>query len=216
MTAHALHQILPLAAWTNFYVIVGTSAGALTGLTFVVITMTGDPGLRADSAAMRLTGLRAFITPTAVHFGSALWLAALLCVPGHTALSGALCIGATSIAGVIYSARVLYLITLIRADYRPFIADWVWNVGLPGCAYLSLFVAALVMPPFPTQSLYVIAGATFLLLAIGIHNAWDVVVWFTTERHAQAGRARHGGRASHAPSERARADETTARARRPD
>ena len=43
---------------------------------------------------MRLTGLRAFITPTAVYFGSALAIPALLCIPGQTLLSGALCVGA--------------------------------------------------------------------------------------------------------------------------
>src|SRR5690348_10162381 len=108
MSASALHTMLPLAEWANFYVIIGTSAGALTGLTFVVITLSGDP-VRAESAATRLTGLRAFITPTAVHFGSALWISALLCMPKHTALSAALCIGVTSVAGIIYSMRVLYL-----------------------------------------------------------------------------------------------------------
>lgn len=176
-------MVLPLAQWANFYVIVGTSAGALTGLTFIVITMTGEPG-RVDSAVARLTGLRAFITPTAVHFGSALWVSALFCIPGHTALSGALCVGATSLAGLFYSSRVLRLMAAIRADYRPFLADWIWNVGLPVLAYLSLLSAAILMTAHPAQSLYVVAGAALLLLTIGIHNAWDVVVWFTTERHA--------------------------------
>ena len=38
---------LPLEAWANFYVIVGSSAGGLTGLTFVVIALVADaPALR--------------------------------------------------------------------------------------------------------------------------------------------------------------------------
>ncbi len=189
MSAPALHAILPLAEWANFYVIIGTSAGALTGLTFVVITISGDP-VRAESAAMRLTGLRAFITPTAVHFGSALWVSALLCIPRHTALSAAICIGATSVAGLVYSVRVLALMAAIRADYRPFVADWVWNIVLPALGYLSLLGAALLITSYPPQSLDIVAVATLLLLTIGIHNAWDVVVWFTTERHAHTGRKR--------------------------
>ena len=32
----------PLAAWESFYVIVGSSAAALTGLQFVVITLAAD------------------------------------------------------------------------------------------------------------------------------------------------------------------------------
>jgi len=189
MSAPALHAVLPLAEWANFYVLVGTSAGALTGLTFIVITLSGDP-VRADSAATRLLGLRAFITPTAVHFGSALWISALLCIPRHTALTAAIGIGATSVAGIFYSVRVLRLMAAIRADYRPFLADWVWNVVLPALAYLSLLVSALLLTPYPQPALDSIAIATLLLLTIGIHNAWDVVVWFTTERHAQANRTR--------------------------
>lgn len=190
MSAPALHSVLSLAEWTNFYVIVGTSAGALTGLTFVVITISGDRSTPADSAATRLRGLRAFITPTAIHFGAALWLSALLCIPGHTAFSAALCIGATSLAGLFYSGRVLRLMAGMLADYRPFLADWLWNVVLPTIAYLSLLAAAILMVGHPPQSLYVVAGAALLLLTVGIHNAWDVVVWFTTERHAHASRNR--------------------------
>lgn len=205
MSAAALHAVLPLADWANFYVIIGTSAGALTGLTFVVITISGDPGMRADSATARLTGLRAFITPTAVHFGSVLWISALLCMPRHTTLSAAFCIGATSAIGFIYTMRVLRLITAMRANYRPFVADWVWNIILPVLAYLSLFAAALLLPSYSTPSLDVVALATLLLLTIGIHNAWDVVVWFTTERHAHRERAARSGAqtASHPNAERA-------------
>ena len=32
----------PFAGWENFYVIVGSSAGALIGLQFVVITLIAD------------------------------------------------------------------------------------------------------------------------------------------------------------------------------
>ncbi|MGH8220518.1 MAG: hypothetical protein ACREUT_18440 [Steroidobacteraceae bacterium] len=190
MSTLALHQLLPLAEWANFYVLIGTSAGALTGLTFVVITLSGDPGTGVGSAATRLTGLRAFITPTAVHFGSALWISALLCIPGHTALSAAICIGVTSVAGILYSVRVLRLMAAMRADYRPFVADWIWNLVLPALAYLCLLAAALLIARYPPPSLDIVAIATLVLLSIGIHNAWDVVVWFTTERHAHRDRRR--------------------------
>lgn len=32
----------PLAGWDNFYVIAGTSAAGLTGLTFIVITLAAE------------------------------------------------------------------------------------------------------------------------------------------------------------------------------
>jgi hypothetical protein len=42
----------PLAGWQNFYVIVGSSAGALIGLQFVVITLIADmPMARGQAQA---------------------------------------------------------------------------------------------------------------------------------------------------------------------
>ena len=65
-----------LAAWESYYVIVGTSAAALTGLQFVVMALVADtPGLgSADS-------VDAFGTPTIVHFSISLFVAALLSAP---------------------------------------------------------------------------------------------------------------------------------------
>jgi len=65
-----------LAAWDSFYVIVGSAAGALIGLQFVVMTLVAArPSLRVAEAGA------AFATPTVIHFGSALLLSALLRVP---------------------------------------------------------------------------------------------------------------------------------------
>ena len=52
-----------LADWANFYVIVGSSAGALTGLQFVVIALITEA-----EAARSMLEIRAFGTPTIVHF----------------------------------------------------------------------------------------------------------------------------------------------------
>src|SRR5438046_1395489 len=68
----------PLAGWENFYVIIGSSAGGLTGLTFVVIALI------RDAARVHPAGLHAFVTPTIVHFGAALALAAYLSMPHQT------------------------------------------------------------------------------------------------------------------------------------
>jgi hypothetical protein len=68
-----------LAGWENFYVIVGSSAGALIGLMFVVMALIADlpraPGTAQASSA--------FATPTFVHFGAVLLLSAVLCAPWH-------------------------------------------------------------------------------------------------------------------------------------
>ena len=59
-----------LEGWKNFYVIVGSSAGALIGLQFVVITLIATkPIVRVDALAGG-----AFATPSVVHFGVVLLL----------------------------------------------------------------------------------------------------------------------------------------------
>ena len=58
-----------LSAWANFYVVVGTSAGALVGLTFVVISLVAGragqavrPGL--SSGLGRTTRQRWYTSPS--------------------------------------------------------------------------------------------------------------------------------------------------------
>jgi hypothetical protein len=181
----SLSHALALADWQSFYVLVGSSAGALTGLTFVVITISAERGEDTGSASTRLTGTRVFITPTAVHFGAALWLSALLCVPGQTAFSLAILLAASGVAGLIYCATLITrMLGFSSGLYKPFSSDWVWNVVLPVLAYLALAVTGVMLTYDAAFSLYAVSGAVLLLLFIGIHNAWDVVVWMTTERHA--------------------------------
>jgi hypothetical protein len=68
-----------LAGWENFYVIVGSSAGALIGLQFVVITLIAEiPIVRDVERASS-----AFATPTIVHFGAVLLLSAVISAPWH-------------------------------------------------------------------------------------------------------------------------------------
>src|SRR5436190_23922022 len=67
-----------LSSWENFYVIIGSSAGALIGLQFVVMTLVANmPITRGDAQA----GTAAFTTPSVIHFGVVLLLSALDSIP---------------------------------------------------------------------------------------------------------------------------------------
>jgi hypothetical protein len=66
-----------LAGSENFYVIVGSSAGALIGLQFAVITLIAErPTAHADARAGD-----AFSTPSVVHFAVVLLLSAVVSAP---------------------------------------------------------------------------------------------------------------------------------------
>ena len=160
-----------MADWDNFYVITGSSAGGLTGLTFVVIA------LAAGTKQVNPRGLRVYITPTIVHFGVVLALAAYLSMPHQGLLSLSLGFGAVGVFGVLYIGFIAANIGRISAAYIPVIEDWLWNVVLPAMVYGSLLAIAFVIRRRPEECLYAAAAASVLLMFIGIHNAWDIAAW---------------------------------------
>jgi len=162
-----------LADWNNFYVITGSAAAGLTGLTFVVIA------LAADTKRVNAKGLRAYVTPIIVHFCAVLTLAAYLSMPHQSVCSLSLGFGAAGIAGLVYVIRVGMGITRIGSDYVPVHEDWIWNVVLPAIAYCALLGTACFIWTRPERSLYGAAAVSLLLMFIGIHNAWDIAVWNT-------------------------------------
>src|SRR5271165_2810237 len=88
-----------LAKWDSFYVIVGSAAGALIGLQFVVITLIAErPPKDAEAASA------AFASPTIVHFGAVLLLSALMHIPWQTIAIPAVLFGLIGFSGVVYSA----------------------------------------------------------------------------------------------------------------
>jgi hypothetical protein len=171
-----------IEGWDNFYVIVGSSAAGLTGLTFVVIA------LASDRHVVRLSGLRTFITPVVMHFGSALWISALLCIPGQTAITLSACLSVSGAVLSAYGAVTTYRMYRGRGTYRPVFEDWLWNAILPTLCYLSLLLAGVWALWQSAAALYIVGAAALTLLFIGIHNAWDVAVWVTVERPADPGK----------------------------
>jgi hypothetical protein len=185
----ASQAALPLTDWQNFYVIIGSSGAALTGLTFIVITITSEANAIVDPVN-RLHAMRAFISPTVVHFASALWMSALMSVPGHTVARLTVLLALSGLAGVAYCIRVAHSMYATDASdaYHPFASDWLWNVIVPLLTYSGLIISALILHTHPPVALDVVGGLTLLLLFIGLRNAWDVVVWTTSERDARRSR----------------------------
>lgn len=166
----------PLSEWETFYVITGSAAAALTGLMFVVIALRTEAIVESVEG-----GVRAFGTPTVLHFCGALLIAALLSIPRQTVTTLALCVGGTGIAGLALSTWVVVRARQ-QSSYTPVLSDWIWHVALPLVAYASVAAAAGVLRRWPAVALDMVAAASLLLLFIGIHNAWDAAVWIAARR----------------------------------
>ena len=168
----------PLAAWESFYVIVGSSAAALTGLQFVVIVLGAEVKALVDSTT------RAFATPTIVHFCAVLLMSAILSAPWPALGSAGLCLGLCGVAGLAYVAVVIRH-TRRQKEYVPVLEDWLWHSLFPLIAYVALLAAGLGLRRHSAPCLFVIGGTALLLLFIGIHNAWDAVTYIALQRRPE-------------------------------
>jgi hypothetical protein len=165
-----------LSAWQSFYVIVGSSAAALIGIQFVVITLIAN--MRRPATA---DSIRAFGTPTVVYLASALIVSAIMSVPWpllfHTSIALAMC----GFGGLMYNAIVI-LRARRQTYYKPDWEDWFWFALLPCSVYATLTMTALLLQTTTLLALYVIGAAALGLLLIGIHNAWDTVTHIVVVR----------------------------------
>ena len=168
---------LPLAEWESFYVIIGTSAAALTGLMFVVIAVVADAGPRAATPL----GIAAFVTPTIIHFCAALLISAIVSAPWPRHIELQIALGLVGIGGFIYSLAVLRRTRSVDT-YELVLEDWVWHVVFPALAYATIVGAALALEYRTVFALFLVGGASVLLLFIGIHNAWDTITHLILQR----------------------------------
>ena len=170
-SAHAL-----LSQWESFYVIVGSSAGGLTGLWFVVITLVGDSNIPRTPESTH-----AFGTPNVVHFAAVLVLSAILSVPWHTLKDAAHLIGLMGVLGVVY-VLIVFRRMLRQHGYKPVLEDWLFHLVLPLLAYTALFVGAAGMAHEQNWALFLVAAVAIFQLCTGIHNAWDTIVYVVSRR----------------------------------
>jgi hypothetical protein len=166
----------PLAGWDNFYVIVGSAAGGLTGLTFVIIALI------REGRHVRPTGVRAFVTPTIVHFGGVLALAAFVSMPHQQLLTLSAGFLTGGLAGLGYGVFTGLNMRRQAPKYIPVREDWTWHVILPTLVYAALLVMGILIWYRPAQTQFGVAAASLSLLFIGIRNAWDIAIWMTTHR----------------------------------
>lgn len=151
----------------------GSSAAALTGLMFVVITLVTDA---IRSRPRPEDGLSTFSTPTVYHFCAALLISGILLAPWHSLWVPGTAIAVLGVVGTIYIGRIAVR-TWGLTSYQAELDDWIWYAVVPCIAYLTMLGSGLFLSHSPRVVLFALAGATFLLVFVGIRNAWDVVTY---------------------------------------
>lgn len=164
-----------LHAWHEFYLLVGSAAAALTGLMFVVVSISPETVASRPGA-----GIRAFVTPTIVFYATVLVVSALMMAP-HAAprlISVLLALGA--------AAGIAYMLWIdVHRQWRKSklgLDDWFWYLALPALGYVLLLAAAIALWLRAEAGLRLVASAMVLLLVVGIRNGWDLALWMAQNR----------------------------------
>src|SRR5207253_1656645 len=122
----------------NFYIMTGSSAAALTGLLFVVISLIiGEE--RTDATR---DGIAAFTTPTVMHFAAALLASGILMMPWRSLVSAGVLVALIGLYGVTHIVRAIQRarrLTVYTADLE----DWIWFTILPVVAYGTISASAI-------------------------------------------------------------------------
>jgi hypothetical protein len=157
--------------WDNFYVMVGSAAGALIGLQFVVLTLLAQ---RPQKGFQTLGA--AFLTPTLFHFGVTLFLSGLMLAAWQTMSLPAALLGIIGFSGIAYVGIVALRMRREKV-YLPVSEDWLFHVVLPFVAYVVIACSPFAAASHLHEMLFGVGAAALLLLFVGIHNAWDNIAY---------------------------------------
>jgi hypothetical protein len=169
-----------MLAWENFYVIVGSTAGALIGLQFVAMALIANTSMARSGGD---TGA-AYGTPTIVHFSKVLFLAAVMSAPWSGPRGPILLWGIVGFVGLVYEIVIARRLLRYRHVYEPVFEDWLCHVVLPALAYGTLMWASYISHSWLSAAFFGVGAAALMLLFVGVHNAWDTVIYLVFVRAA--------------------------------
>lgn len=165
---------MSLSAWAPFFTTTGSSAAALTGLMFVVITLVRDIERAADE-----DGIGGFSTPTVIHFTLALLVSAVMCAPWPFSTAPGIIVALVGIGGIAAVARATRRTRRLR-NYVADAEDFFWYTVAPLAGYGVMLAGAARFVALGTDGPFEIAASVLLLIFIGIRNAWDVVTFLAS------------------------------------
>ena len=158
--------------WDNYYLMVGSSAGALIGLMFVVVTLTAG----RDRAEVD-RGKHLYTSPIVWHLSVILALSGAAAVPGISARFFGFTTMGLAVLGFAWGIRSS--VGIARRPGAPDSAgfDMFWYGVAPAIVYVGLGIAALGLLSGKTWGTTGIAASLMALLLVSIHAEWDLVTF---------------------------------------
>ena len=110
-----------LRDWQSFYLLAGTASATLIGLMFVAISF----GARLVPTQSE-SSVRAFVTPTVIHFSAVLILSVSALIPTFTNEWFAFVLALLGSSGLVYGLQVIRQMLLHRGQGQPLDAEhWI-------------------------------------------------------------------------------------------
>jgi hypothetical protein len=162
-----------LDKWHDFFLILGAAAGTLIGSMFVVVSIASGM-IRGGELTSRV-----FVTPTIIHLAFVLLSCAFTLVPSLDRFTFGAGGGAAGIVLLGYAGRNVFHIGRRRGVEWN---DHLWYGICPLVAYIVMVVGAVLVLKEKPGGVETIAFALGLLVAGGIRNAWDLILFFLERR----------------------------------
>jgi len=166
-----------LQHWHDFYTLIGSASATLVGLMFVAVSISD--GAFTHQHQM---GIRAFLSPTVVHFSAILIVCLISTLPDETWKWCAFLLIISGSIGLGYCAWIWR--RMVHHGFTGTIdaVDRFWYAQLPIVSYLMIIAAGIGLYRRLVWSLDLVAFALIALLLIGLRNSWDMTLWILDRR----------------------------------
>jgi hypothetical protein len=151
------------------------AAATLTGLLFVVVTLTS--GRQPASAGH---GARLFTSPTVFHLATVLGVSALALAPAQEGVSPRLVMIAWSAWGFVYTAAIA--LKMARLETTTHWSDFWWYGFGPATTYAVLAAACIACLAGCPHAAFGLSLGLLAALMVAIRNAWDLATWLAVKR----------------------------------
>lgn len=157
--------------WSDYFLMVGSSAAALIGLMFIVVTLTAGRDRHEVEYGKHL-----YTSPIVWHLGVVLLLSGGAIAPTVTPGVYGWVTAALALFGIATGIR--NAIGIVRSAVSPATTfDSIWYGIVPGGAYLGLGASAVGVLLGHWWASSAVAASLMALLLVSIHAEWDLVTF---------------------------------------
>ena len=158
--------------WGEYFFMVGSSAAALIGLMFVVVTLTAG----RDRSELE-PGKKLFTSPIVWHLGIVLVLSGAAEMPPMTPRLFGMACAAAALVGIVSGIRITVGIARVQLASNHTRYDACWYGAVPVVIYIALGASAVGLLEDKEGGLTAAALSIMALLIVSIHNEWDLVTF---------------------------------------